>query len=161
MIHTKLNTLLCPIRDGICSLQDGLLDEIVFLLGEFSQHITYCISSCRDLTDSDPETSDPGYIGPFATELRDLLLHSKSDFGDATRSGHGYDIRLSLPSPLPGRGAYVVLLGGRDRRGDRPVRRSAKRFGWRGLVFLVKLVVGLLFVLQILIAAVALMVWLL
>jgi len=89
------------------------------------------------------------------------LAALKSDFGDATRSGHGYDIRLSLPSPLPGRGAYVVLLGGRDRRGDRPVRRSAKRFGWRGLVFLVKLVVGLLFVLHILIAAVALMVWLL
>ena len=89
------------------------------------------------------------------------LAALKSVFGDATRSGHGYDIRLSLPSPLPGWGAYVVLLGGRDRRGDKPGRRSAGRSGWRGLFFLVKLVVGLLFVLQILIAVVALMVWLL
>ena len=89
------------------------------------------------------------------------LAALKSVFGDATRSGHGYDIRLSLPSPLPGRGAYVVLLGGRDRREHKPGRRAAKRRGWRGLVSLAKLIVGVLFVLQILIAAVALMVWLL
>ena len=89
------------------------------------------------------------------------LAGLKSVFGDATRSGHGFDIRLSLPTPLLGRGIYMVLLGGRDRRGHQAGHRFPARRGWRGLAILAKWVVGVLFVIQLLIAAIVLAIWLL
>ena len=89
------------------------------------------------------------------------LAALKSVFGDATRSGHGFDIRLSLPTPFIGRGAYIVFLGGRDRRDGQAVRRSAARRGWRGLAVLGKLIVGALFIIQILFVAAILAMWLL
>lgn len=89
------------------------------------------------------------------------LAALKSVFGEATRSGHGFDIRLSLPTPWFGRGIYMVLLGGRDRRGSQAGHRFAARRGWRGLASLGKWVVGALFVIQLLIAAIILANWLL
>ena len=89
------------------------------------------------------------------------LAALKSVFGDATRSGHGFDIRLSLPTPFIGQGAYVVFLGGRDRRDGQAVRWSAARRGWRGLAVLGRLMVGALFIVQILFVAVILAMWLL
>ncbi len=83
------------------------------------------------------------------------LVALKSVFGDATRSGHGFDICLSLP--LWRRGIYVILLGGRDRRSD-DGRRSERK---RGLSRLAGLVVGSLFVLQIDLAVAGLLIWLL
>ncbi len=84
----------------------------------------------------------------------------KSVFGDATRSGHGFNIRLSLPTPLIGRGIYIVMLGGSDRRGGQADGRARTRSGWRGLVALGKLVVGALFVIQLLFIAITLAIWL-
>ncbi len=84
----------------------------------------------------------------------------KSVFGDATRSGHGFNIRLSLPTPLIGRGIYIVMLGGSDRRGGQADDRARARSGWRGLVALGKLVVGALFVIQLLFMAITLAIWL-
>lgn len=89
------------------------------------------------------------------------LAALKSVFGDATRSGHGFDIRLSLPAPFIGRGVYVVFLGGRDRRSGQAARRSPARRGWRGLAVLGKLIVGALFIIQILFVAAMLAIWLL
>ncbi len=83
------------------------------------------------------------------------LATLKSVFGDATRSGHGFDIRLSLP--LWRRRIYLILLGGRDRRSDGG-RRSERR---SGLSRLAGLVVGSLFVLQVGLAVAALLFWLL
>ena len=83
----------------------------------------------------------------------------KSVFGDATRSGHGFNIRLSLPTPLIGRGIYIVMLGGSDRRGGQADSRARARSGWRGLVALGKLVVGALFVIQLLFMAITLAIW--
>ena len=84
----------------------------------------------------------------------------KSVFGEATRSGHGFNIRLSLPTPLIGRGIYIVMLGGSDRRGGQADGRARARSGWRGLVALGKLVVGALFVIQLLFMAITLAIWL-
>ena len=92
------------------------------------------------------------------TDFTDRQLAGlKSVFGDATRSGHGFDIRLSLPTPLIGPGFYVVLLGGRDRRsGPRPHRS----LGRRGLTCIGKLIFGALFVCQLLFVAITLVIWL-
>lgn len=84
----------------------------------------------------------------------------KSVFGEATRSGHGFNIRLSLPTPLIGRGIYIVMLGGSDRRGGQADGRARARSGWRGLAALGKLVVGALFVIQLLFMAITLAIWL-
>lgn len=83
----------------------------------------------------------------------------KSVFGDATRSGHGFDIRLSLPTPFIGRGLYMVFLGGRDRRDGQAARRSPGRRGWRRLAGLGKLAIGVLFAMQLAFVAAALMIW--
>ena len=88
------------------------------------------------------------------------LAALKSVFGDATRSGHGFDIRLSLPTPLIGRGIYMVLLGGRDRRDGQAAHRSAARRKWRRLAMFGKLIVGALFVIQLLFATAGLAIWL-
>ena len=85
----------------------------------------------------------------------------KSVFGDATRSGHGFDIRLSFPTPLIGRGVYMVLLGGSDRRGGQAASRFPARSGWWGLVALGKLIIGALFIIQLLFVAITLTIWLL
>ena len=85
------------------------------------------------------------------------LAALKSVFGDATRGGHGFDIRLSLPTPLIGRGLYLVLLGGRDRRRGQAGRRFP---AWGGLATLGKLIIGALFTSQILIVAIILVIWL-
>ncbi len=84
----------------------------------------------------------------------------KSVFGDATRSGHGFDIGLSLPTPLIGRGVYMVLLGGRDRRGGQAGSRFPVWSGWRGPAALGNLIVGALFVIQLLFVAITLAIWL-
>ena len=89
------------------------------------------------------------------------LAAMKSVFGEATRSGHGFDIRLSLPTPLIGRGIYMVFLGGRDRRGDQAASRFPARSGWRGLAVLGKLIVGVVFVIQLLLVVITLAIWLL
>jgi hypothetical protein len=115
------------------------------------------------LTMADSASNDPfiqQFFARLPPELRTgfddrQLAALKSVFGDATRSGHGFDIRLSLP--LWRRGIYVILLGGRDRRSD-DVRRSERR---RGLSRLAGLVVGSLFVLQIGLAVAGLLIWLL
>lgn len=92
------------------------------------------------------------------TDFTDRQLAGlKSVFGDATRSGHGFDIRLSIPTPLIGPGLYMVFLGGRDRRSGQQTRRS---LDWRGLASLGKLIVGALFVFQLLFAAITLVIWL-
>lgn len=115
-----------------------------------------------------PVTRDP-FLEQFFSRLpQGLHTHFtdrqlaalKSVFGDATRSGHGFDIRLSLPTPLIGRGVYMVFLGGRDRRGNQTDRRSPSRRGWRGLAILGKLIVGALFIIQILFVAFTLAIWL-
>ncbi len=96
------------------------------------------------------------------TDFTDRQLAAlKSVFGDATRSGHGFDIRLSLPTPLIGRGIYMVLLGGSDRRGGQTGRRFPARSVWRGLAALGRLIVGALFVIQFLFVAIILVIWLL
>lgn len=115
------------------------------------------------LTMADGASSDPflqQFFAQLPPELRTgfsdrQLAALKSVFGDAARSGHGFDIRLSLP--LWRRGIYVVLLGGRDRRSSRG-RRSKRR---HGLSRLAGLVVGSLFVLQIGLAVAGLLIWLL
>ena len=89
------------------------------------------------------------------------LVALKSVFGDATRSGHGFDIRLSFPTPLIGKGVYLVLLGGSDKRGGRAGNRSWVLSGWRSVVAIGKLIIGTLFVIQFLFAAAALAIWLL
>ncbi len=95
------------------------------------------------------------------TDFTDRQLASlKSVFGDAKRSGHGFDIRLSLPTPLIGRGIYMVFLGGRDRRDGRVARRSTGRRGWQRLAMFGKLIVGALFVIQLLFATAGLAIWL-
>ena len=95
------------------------------------------------------------------TEFTDRQIAAlKSVFGDATRSGHGFNIRLSLPTPLIGRGIYIVMLGGSDRRGGQADGRARARSGWRGLAALGKLVVGALFVIQLLFMAITLAIWL-
>ncbi len=95
------------------------------------------------------------------TDFTDRQLAGlKSVFGDATRSGHGFDIRLSLPTPLIGQGVYSVLLGGRDRRSAQAASRFPARSGWRGLATLGKLIVGVLFVIQLLSVAITLAIWL-
>lgn len=92
------------------------------------------------------------------TDFTDRQLAAlKSVFGDATRGGHGFDIRLSLPTPFIGRGLYLVLLGGRDRRRGQTGRRFPGR---GGLATLGKLIIGALFTSQILIVAVILAIWL-
>ena len=83
------------------------------------------------------------------------LAALKSVFGDATRSGHAFDLRFSLP--LPWRGIYLVLLGGQDRRRGGAHKRSGAR---RGLWRLGNLIVGGLFVLQIGLALAGLVIWL-
>ncbi len=94
------------------------------------------------------------------TDFTDRQLAGlKSVFGDATRSGHGYDIRLSLPTPLIGRGVYMVLLGGSDRRGGQAASRFPARSGRRGLAAFCKLIVGALFVIQFLLVAIILAIW--
>ena len=96
------------------------------------------------------------------TDFTDRQLAAlKSVFGDATRSGHGFDIRLSLPTPLIGRGVYIVLLGGSDRRGGRADSRAPARRGRRGLAAIGKLIFGTLFVIQLLLVAIAFAYWLL
>ncbi len=87
------------------------------------------------------------------------LASLKSVFGDATRSGHSFDIRLSLPTPLIGHGIYMVLLGGRDRRDGQAARRSPARRGWRRLAVLGKLFIGVLFAMQLSFVAAALVIW--
>ena len=83
------------------------------------------------------------------------LAALKSVFGDATRSGHAFDLRLGLP--LPWRSVYLVLLGGQDRRrGGGHERGGARRGLWR----LGNLIVGGLFVLQIGLALAGLLIWL-
>ena len=102
------------------------------------------------------------------TDFTDRQLAAlKSVFGDATRSGHGFDIRLNIPTPLIGRGAYVVLLGGRDRRSGTS-RSSARGLGNdralgndRGLATFGKLIFGGLFIAQLAVVAVTLAIWLL
>ena len=94
------------------------------------------------------------------TEFTDRQLAAlKSVFGDATRSGHGFDIRLSLPTPLIRRGIYMVFLGGRDRRHGQAARRSPARRGWRRLAVLGKLFIGVLFAMQLSFVAAALVIW--
>ena len=95
------------------------------------------------------------------TDFTDRQLAAlKSVFGEATRSGHGFDIRLSLPTPFLGRGVYMVLLGGRDRRGGQAGSRFLAR-GWQGLAALGKLIIGALFIIQLLFVAITLTIWLL
>ncbi len=117
---------------------------------------------------SAPSLPDDPFLEQFFSRLPEgvhadftdrQLAALKSVFGDATRSGHGFDIRLSIPTPLFGRGIYMVLLGGRDRRGSQAGRSFAARRGWRGLASLGKWVVGALFVIQLLIAAIILAIW--
>ncbi len=76
------------------------------------------------------------------------LAALKSVFGEATHTGHGVDLRLSVPLPPTGKRAYLVLLGGRHRRKrERPKRRLRGR--------IVAVVVGGLFVAQIILALTA------
>ena len=113
-----------------------------------------------------PASSDPFLEQFFArlpaemhTDFSDRQLAAlKSVFGDATRSGHLYDIRMSLPAPFARHGFYLVTLGGRDRRDGR--RRHGARTR-RGLARLGAILVGALFVLQLVLMAVGLAVWLL
>ncbi len=85
------------------------------------------------------------------------LAALKSVFGDATRSGHAFDMRLSVPLPLARRGFYLVLLGGRDRRHGRKRRGGARR----GLAKLGNLIVGGLFILQVALVIAGVLIWIL
>ena len=81
------------------------------------------------------------------------LAAMKAVFGDATHSGHAFDLRLNVP--LARRSYYVVLLGGRDRRGGQKRRGGARR----GLAKLGNLIVGGLLILQVALAITAILVW--
>lgn len=115
-----------------------------------------------------PAPSGDPFIEQFFSRLPDglrtdftdrQLAALKSVFGDATRTGHGFDIRLSLPTPLFGRGIYMVMIGGRNRRDGRAVRRAQGRRRGRRRVSFGTLIVGLLFAMQLSFVAAALAIW--
>ena len=74
----------------------------------------------RNQTMAERASSDPLLRQFFAqlppdlrTDFTDRQLAAlKRVFGDFTREGHAFDVRLSLP--VTPRGVYLMLLGGRD-----------------------------------------------